>query len=367
MKKTPFITHVVLIAAIFFYFVSPCNSCTTFVLKNGSVLLFGKNLDLYTSKGFIVINKRDTEKYSLILPPEKPVHWTSKYGSITFNQVGKEFPFGGMNETGFVVEMMQLNASVFPSADERPAIMEIQYIQYLLDNCSTVEEAIQLTERIRLSQKLKGTHFLVCDGKGKTAVIEFLNGKLVYHTGEAMPVTALTNDTYKKSLWALDTYNTFEPEKQKGHNTSHSLDRFVNAARMVENFKSVVTQPAVDYAFDILKTVGKERSRSSFTVWSIVYDIKNLKIYFRTENNGNIRIVDFIDFDFSGESASTVYDLSGGHKGNIAGNFIDYSTKLNRKIIRSVLDIYIRKNYIRRITDMEMEMLATFPEKFTGK
>jgi choloylglycine hydrolase len=32
----------------------------------------------------------------------KTISWISKYGSITFNQYGREFPTGGMNEKGLV-------------------------------------------------------------------------------------------------------------------------------------------------------------------------------------------------------------------------------------------------------------------------
>ena len=49
-------------------------------------------------------------------------------------------------------------------------------------------------------------HFLGCDRQGNVATFEFLNGKFVCHVDETLPVTALTNDTYKDSVNCLKQY-----------------------------------------------------------------------------------------------------------------------------------------------------------------
>ena len=46
-----------------------------------------------------------------------------KYGAIFFNQFGREFPMGGMNEAGLVVELMWLDETVFPSPDDWKKIL----------------------------------------------------------------------------------------------------------------------------------------------------------------------------------------------------------------------------------------------------
>jgi choloylglycine hydrolase len=33
-------------------------------------------------------------KTAFVQPLERPVHWTVTYGSVTFNQIGREFPEG---------------------------------------------------------------------------------------------------------------------------------------------------------------------------------------------------------------------------------------------------------------------------------
>lgn len=64
--------------------------CTTFVLHQGNRLVFGRNLDWPTGTGLVMVNPRNLEKVALVDPSEKPANWVSKFGSITFNQVGRD-------------------------------------------------------------------------------------------------------------------------------------------------------------------------------------------------------------------------------------------------------------------------------------
>jgi choloylglycine hydrolase len=144
-------------------------SCTTFVLKNDSTLLFGRNLDWVSDDGIAVVNKRNVEKTALVLPPSRPMEWTSKYGSLTFNQFGKEFPFGGINEKGLVVEIMLVKTE-YPEADKRAAVNELQWVQYQLDCSKSVEEVIKSDSFLRISKIRQNLHFLICDSAGNTAV-----------------------------------------------------------------------------------------------------------------------------------------------------------------------------------------------------
>ena len=190
--------------------------CTTFCIKDNQQIIFGRNLDFYLSVGYVMINKKNVTKNAYIDSPEKPITWTSKYGSITFNQFGKEFPYGGMNEAGLVVEQMWLDETQYPDLDDRYGLTELQWIQYQLDNFSRIEQVIASDSQLRIlsiKNPPPGSllwHYLVCDKTGNCASIEFINGKLVYHTKETMPVKVLTNSTYKESM-------AFLHEDQKGN------------------------------------------------------------------------------------------------------------------------------------------------------
>ncbi|MGD1045060.1 MAG: hypothetical protein ABR936_07005 [Bacteroidota bacterium] len=78
--------------------------CTTFCLRDSINIVFGKNQDHIIGYGYLMINKRNVKKTAFFPYDDISAGWISKYGSITFNQYGKENPIGGMNEAGLVVE-----------------------------------------------------------------------------------------------------------------------------------------------------------------------------------------------------------------------------------------------------------------------
>jgi penicillin V acylase-like amidase (Ntn superfamily) len=90
-----------LITALFITFLLQprVEACTTFFLKKNGQMVFGKNYDWITGTGSINTNLRGLQKSSLPLDNGNMLKWISRYGSVTFNQYGKEFPNGGMNET----------------------------------------------------------------------------------------------------------------------------------------------------------------------------------------------------------------------------------------------------------------------------
>ena len=101
--------------------VPEATACTTFCLKRGSQAVFGKNYDWGVGDGLVIVNKRGVAKTALIPPQEKPARWVSRYGSLTFNQYGRELPSGGMNEAGLALELMWLDETRYPAPDGRPA------------------------------------------------------------------------------------------------------------------------------------------------------------------------------------------------------------------------------------------------------
>ncbi len=130
------------------------HACTTFCLDTHDELVVGKNFDWLTSDGLIIVNKRNVSKIA-VLPRDwtggKPVSWTSKYGSVTFNPWGREFAFEGMNEAGLVVSAMYLEQTEYPAPDARPAIPAIQWVQYQLDTAATVADVIASDAEMRIS------------------------------------------------------------------------------------------------------------------------------------------------------------------------------------------------------------------------
>ena len=214
-------------------FAAEALACTTFCLKRNGEVLFGKNYDWMIGDGLIFVNKRGVRKTAM--SGTNSAKWTSRYGSVTFNQYGRENPSGGMNEAGLVVELMWLDDTTYPAADLRPTVDTLEWIQYQLDNFASVEEVIKANEYVRIASPVK-LHYLVNDKNGNSASIEFLNGKLIAHTGDKMPVSALANDTYEKSWAYAKTIESFGGS-QKAPQTASSLDRFTRAALKVKEFE----------------------------------------------------------------------------------------------------------------------------------
>jgi len=269
-------------------------ACTTFLMKDAKGnLYYGRNFDFPVGEGLIQINERNMVKQAMVLPSDKPFSWVSLYGSITFNQVGREFPYGGMNEAGLVVEQMWLDGTRYPEADERFGLNELQWVQYQLDRAATLQQVIDSDTLLRISDRpFAYLHFLVTDAEGNSAVIEFLDGRMVVHRGEVLPVAVLTNSTYETSLRYRDDLKKGEVGHYDDmeHNSS---GRFAKAADRVEGYDGQVDPVA--YAFATLDSVAQ----GEHTRWSIVYDINRRVISYKTGTNPLVQSIAMDDFNFS--------------------------------------------------------------------
>lgn len=299
-------------------------ACTTFFINKNGQMVFGRNYDWVTDAGMVCTNLKGLFKTSLQTESGETINWVSQYGSITFNQYGKEFPTGGMNEKGLVVELMWLDETKYPSADNRPAIGVLQWIQYQLDNCMTIDEVIATDKKLRISPT--GTtplHYLIADAHGHAATIEFLNGKMVVHKGNDLTVPVLTNNIYDESVKAYKNSSAI------GNN---SLERFSEACSMIQKLNAGNTpKPITDYAFDILDEVAQ----GDFTKWSIVYDITNKTIHFKTNRFKQVKTVSFSAFDFNCASSPRVWDMNQAGNGNINTLFENFSATINKRIVET--------------------------------
>jgi len=135
------------------------NACSTIKLQHGKQLIYGHNLNQgdIGVPGLIFINKRGLFKkgrtWSELASKDQTdpsnLFWISRYGSVTFNCFGKDFPDGGMNEAGLYIWEMSEDAD-YPKNDKLPKLNQMNWMQYILDNCATLEEAIQCASSIEI-------------------------------------------------------------------------------------------------------------------------------------------------------------------------------------------------------------------------
>jgi penicillin V acylase-like amidase (Ntn superfamily) len=349
MKKgwSPILLAVILIGLL----ADVAATCTSFCFQHDGQWVFGKNFDWMIDDGMVVVNKRDVAKSALAR--DNPAEWTSKYGSITFNQYGREQPMGGLNEAGLVIENMWLAVTEYSAPDARPAVGELQWVQYQLDTAGSVEEVIASDSAVRIRVGSQPLHFLVCDSAGGCATIEFLEGKTVIHSGQSLPVSVLTNSTYEQSMSFVRSVagDTSSGSFSAG---DYSLKRFYWAADGVLDYQSDAAGSPVDYAFSILKNVSVDR-----TQWSVVYDAGDRRIYYRTRSNQAVKHFDFSAFDFACGTQVRIVDLSAPLTGDVTRSFGDYTYEANYDLIRSA---FRGTEFLRNIPDEALQRLARYPE-----
>ena len=297
-------------------------ACTTFMLERGAERVVGKSYDWYMGQGLVMVNKRGVAKQSLPAKPgDRPARWLSRHASVTFNQYGRERPAGGMNDAGLVVEVMWLDASTYERADDRPTLNELQWIQYQLDNFSTVAEMTGAAPGLSVSPVYARVHYLACDRSGACAAFEHVGGKQVITPG----ARALTNHSYADSVaWAA---RQKQPPAGAG-----SLERFTRASRQA------AAPPAGDLvtgAFALLDDV-----RWSESQWNIVYDPVHLRVSFRTRTNRNIKTLDLGKLDASCARPVALLDIDADLNGDVTSRLRPYDDATTRNVLeRSVRGI----------------------------
>ena len=136
-----------------------------------------------------------------------------------------------MNEKGLVVEEMSLPNTDFLMDSNHTYLTSPQWIQYQLDNFTTVEEVIDNLDSILPIGWV--WHFFVADRNGNSASIEFINGELIVHKEKNMPNQCMSNSPYSESV---EFYNTLSDQNtpiilDRQSDQGNSLDRFAIAVQ----------------------------------------------------------------------------------------------------------------------------------------
>jgi len=204
-----------------------------------------------------------------------------------------------MNEVGLYIWEMSEDAD-YPKNDSLPKLNQMHWMQYILDNYSTTEEAIRCASEIEIDGW--GWHFFVGDAQGNCAAIAFIDGNVIVNTGEDMPVPGLFNTPYKRELELLKYYKGFgglyEPDL-----SDPRVPRFVKTAVMIRDYKPA--QNIVDYGFEMLDTL------KVFDVpeWSVVFDVRKRHVYFKTRIDPEIKSFSMNEVDFSNSSPVLIVNM----------------------------------------------------------
>lgn len=293
MKKT----CIFLFSISFLLFSSSAFACSAIFIKKGANIL-GKNFDWYNGEGFIVKNNRGVRKTAYGLDSEHLASWTSKYGSVTFNQVGKEFPYGGVNERGLAIEMLWYEDSYYEE-NGKASLSELEWIQYQLDNYKTAAEVQYFLDSVSINPIYAKLHYIVADRGGRSFVVDFVEGKaVVSNTNESFQV--LTNSNY---LASLQYYKANKANIK--HDSRTSLDRFCQLTSKA----NVPKTQSIKGMFQALAE-SAEDGKDYKTYWSIVYDLQSYSIHFKSHDNDRIKVLDLKSMDFDRSAPNYVMDIN---------------------------------------------------------
>ena len=271
---------------------------------------------------------------------KNPLEWTSKYGSV----VASAYDIcstDGMNEKGLVANLLWLAESEYPQWDgKKPGLSIAAWVQYILDNFATVDEAISYVEKGTFEvvsdmmpdgTRMATLHLSISDADGDNAIFEYIGGELKSHHDKSYQV--MTNSPVFDQQLALNDYwkniggTTFLP------GTNRAADRFVRASFYINAIPKVAdTRTAVASVFSVIRntsvplgiTTPNEPNISS-TRWRTVSDQKNKVYFFESTIQPNVFWVNLRDVDFSEKAPVKMLDLVSGktYAGNTAEQFVE--------------------------------------------
>jgi penicillin V acylase-like amidase (Ntn superfamily) len=292
----------------------PATACSrVFWNDNGQANVVARTMDLYMSdEAELVISPRGLERDGGT-GDDNAATWTSQYGSAAVTAFGVAAT-DGLNEAGLAANLLYLTGSEYAERDESfPGLSNVMIAQYVLDNFATVREALAALDTVQVvATEVVGRtwplHLSLADAGGDSAVIEFIDGRMVVHHGR--DVTVMTNEpTYGEQIANLANYRPFGGDLSLPGDID-PLSRFVRAATYLETLPAPENvREAVAGAYSIARNVavpfGAQDSSASgaedtwSTLWFTLADTTNLTYYFQSTRSPNLYWVDFDNVDFS--------------------------------------------------------------------
>jgi len=223
------------------FFAADLFACTRVVYKGPAEnVLTGRTMDFSIDiPANLWLSPRGMKRSGEVGP--NSVNWTSRYGSIVASSWDIAAP-DGMNERGLVANLLWLVKSEYPSFDvagDKKGLTIAAWAQYALNNFATVAEAVGelrkeefavVTDFIPGTDKFTTVHLSLSDPTGDSAILEYINGKLVIHHDPAYQV--MTNDPVFEEQLAIKGYWEQIPGTMFLPGTNRPADRFVRASQL---------------------------------------------------------------------------------------------------------------------------------------
>ena len=238
--------------------------CGAFVAQNADRdILFARNMDCECAIPML-LRRNDTFSYRFLsLVNMAFLDWDeSTYDSLETDRkltlATAYSPSDGINEYGFAVAILTDAAATYPQQNDKITLFDMTLPRLLLNKAKSVEEAIHYTEQYNYFYDVAPLHYMVADASGHSAVIEFVDGKMVV--------------TRAENKYQVVTNLTLFDNPSK---TGFGKDRYENILNALEKQEGIISE---EEALELLKSnviPGDEQ-------WSAVYNLtkKTLSVTF---------------------------------------------------------------------------------------
>ena len=260
------------------------------------------------------------------LVDQNPLSWTSKYGSIVATAWDCA-SVDGLNDAGLNANLLYLAEAKYGERDpSRQGLTIALWMQYLLDTCATVAEAVEAAKAVQIQPielVHKGVnvdapvHLSLVDEGGDSAVIEILDGKTVIHHGPQY--TVMTNSpVYDEQLVLLKQYEGLGGSKPIP-GTMEAEDRFARGAFYLTKLPDAPSsyQAAVAGVLSVIRNMATPlgandpvRPNISATIWRTISDCTNRRYYFEFCDMPNVVWVDLNQLDLKEGASVQMFNLA---------------------------------------------------------
>lgn len=238
--------------------------CGAFVAQNAnSDILFGRNMDCECAIPMLLRLNDNSSYRFLSLVNMAFLDWDeSTYDSLEIDSkltlATAYSPSDGINEYGFAVAILTDADAIYPKQNDKKTLFDMTLPRLLLSKAKSVEEAIHYTEKYNYFYDVAPLHYMVADASGHSAIIEFVDGKMVV--------------TKAESKYQVVTNFTLFDNPTK---TGFGKDRYDNILNILEKQGGIISE---EDALELLKSnviPGDEQ-------WSAVYNLtqKTLSVTF---------------------------------------------------------------------------------------
>ena len=246
--------------------------CSAFMAANKKDIIVGRNFDWENIPGLILFTEPKNCYKSISLVPIDLM--LNKNAMTVFDNKkllwAPYFPVDGMNEKGLVIIELAVEGDIVHD-DSKITMASLHLIRLLLDYASNLDEAIDLLNNFNNEASYR-SHFFIADVSGSSAIVEYLDNKMVF--------------TSNRNAWQVVTntmvYNKSEKKLRKICNRYFTISKYLSS-----NNGSISTEEA----FNLLKSVSIESSYSSqfdiysSTQWSVLYNLGKRSINVVSQRN----------------------------------------------------------------------------------